>query len=40
MMELVIGNLVQGGLVLTCDILMPFNTRSTLGESWLSNTLK
>ena len=40
MMELVIGSLVRGGLVLAYDNLMPFNTLSTLGESWLSNTLK
>ena len=33
MMELVIGNLVQGGLVQACENLIPFNTRSTFGES-------
>ena len=40
MMELVIGSLICGGLVLACDDLMPFKTRSSLGESWLSNALK
>ena len=40
MMELVIGSLICGGLVLACDDLMPFKTRSSLGQSWLSNALK
>ena len=39
-MELVIGNLIRGGLVLACEDLMPFKTLSSLGESWLSNALK
>ena len=40
MMELVIGSLICGGLVLACDDLIPFKTRSSLGESWLLNGLK
>ena len=40
MMELVIGSLICGGLVLACNDLIPFKTHSSLGESWLSNALK
>lgn len=39
-MELVIGSLTYGGLVLACEDLMPFKTLSNLGESWFSNALK